>query len=194
MPDNRDDLDRFLDSALATYADPGPDSGITQRILARVAAEPARRQSWRWLPWAVAAPVAAGLLSLFMLSGSKPVHRPTEGGNQARVVQPPYSRTGGERSTSNLRLGPARQAQVSRPHSKSGGPAIAVKTEPLPKLDVFPTPQPLSSEEQALVDYAAHATKSERQSLIDVQQQMDAPLTIAAITIQPLEPPKSDGN
>ena len=32
MPE-KDDLDRLLDSALSTYADPGPESGLEERVL-----------------------------------------------------------------------------------------------------------------------------------------------------------------
>ncbi len=54
----KDELDSLLDAALVTYADPGPDSGLEQRILARISAEnfaasaPAPRR--RWLPWGIA--------------------------------------------------------------------------------------------------------------------------------------------
>jgi hypothetical protein len=64
----------------------------------------------------------------------------------------------------------------------------------LPKLNVFPTPQPLTPSEKALVTYIAHAPEAERNALVDAQKQMDAPLSIAAIDIQPLEPPEEGGN
>ena len=38
---NSDELDILLDSALTTYADPGPDSGLDQRILTRISTEAA---------------------------------------------------------------------------------------------------------------------------------------------------------
>ncbi len=75
MPEN-DELDLLLDSALATYADPGPNSGLEQRVLAGL--EAARRSgehhprafagTRRWLPWAIAVPVAASLLILWLSS------------------------------------------------------------------------------------------------------------------------------
>ena len=34
----KDDLDLLIDSALATYADPGPDSGLEDRVLVTLAA------------------------------------------------------------------------------------------------------------------------------------------------------------
>jgi hypothetical protein len=65
----------------------------------------------------------------------------------------------------------------------------AATAAPLPKLDVFPTPQPLTPEEQVLAVFAAKAPLTERQALLDAQKQADAPLSIAALQIQPLDPP-----
>jgi hypothetical protein len=65
---------------------------------------------------------------------------------------------------------------------------------PLPKREVFPTPQPLSPEEQAFVEFAARAPETERQLFIEAQKRDDAPLSIAAIEIQPLDPPDHGGN
>jgi hypothetical protein len=62
------------------------------------------------------------------------------------------------------------------------------KPAPLPKLDVFPTPRPLSPEEQAMVRFVATTPPSEIQAMQKAQQQQDEPLHIAAIVIQPLKP------
>lgn len=77
-----------------------------------------------------------------------------------------------------------------RRHSQT----IAAKAIPLPKRDVFPTPRPLTPQEQALVEFAAHATKAERASFFAAQQQADEPLHIAAIQIPPIEPPAPGTN
>jgi hypothetical protein len=58
---------------------------------------------------------------------------------------------------------------------------------PLPKLDVFPTPRPLTAEEQALAVFISHASDAERKALIESQKQFQAPISIAAIRIPPLE-------
>src|SRR5947209_1850246 len=72
MPE-KDQLDLLLDSALATYADPGPDSGLEQRVLAELESgrqsgqqRRATAGTRRWLPWAIAVPIAAGLLILWL--------------------------------------------------------------------------------------------------------------------------------
>ena len=71
--------------------------------------------------------------------------------------------------------------------------ATAPAPAPLPKLDVFPTPQPLSSEEQALVHFVTHTPSSELQAMQKPTQEQDEPLHIAEIVIQPIaSPDKSD--
>ena len=84
MPD-KDDLDLLLDSALATYGSPGPETGLEQRVLsslaaARAAEQERRARTWsrRWLAWAIAVPVAASLLLWIGIS---------------RTVRPPAIRT-----------------------------------------------------------------------------------------------------
>ena len=68
---DKPELDRLLDSALKTYAEPEP--GLEGRILSslvEVRTAPRRAASYRrWLYWSAAVPVAAGLL--FMLTARK---------------------------------------------------------------------------------------------------------------------------
>jgi hypothetical protein len=64
---------------------------------------------------------------------------------------------------------------------------------PRPKLDIFPTPQPLDPGEEALARFAAQAPEAERKAFLEAQQQADAPLHIAAIHIKPLELPDDEG-
>lgn len=200
MPE-RDDLERKLDpefdlllrSALSTYADPGPDSGLAQRILGRIAAEGAEKRTRRWLPWAIALPAAAAVLTLIVLYGSRPMHAPMDRASHSPISRPTSATTRTELSSASRSANGQRERALHlQAHPRYA--AIAAKTAPLPKLDVFPTPQPLTLAEQALAAYAALAPEPERQSLIEAQKQVEAPLTIAAIQIQPLEPPDHDGN
>lgn len=191
----KDDLDLLLDSALRTYADPGPDAGLDQRVLARLSAEtasaPRRRWlPWAWLPWGVALPAAACLL-LFVFSGPKTTNSPSGAARgtaresadataRTEMLPPPRS----EADNTESPVPKARPRPVSR----------AAQSVSLPKLDIFPTPRPLTPAERILVDFATHAPESERRSLIAAQEQADAPLSIAAIEIQPLKPPDEGTN
>ena len=208
MQDERDQLDRVLDSALATYADPGPESGLERRILGHIANEAAPAPRRRWLAWAIALPAAAGLLLFAVLAGPRLDHAPSSMPPQTRILQKPPALGGlaGNRALSegsgkdgSKRKGRTESiARASHPSSDakmhSRRAVLASKSTPLPKLDVFPTPQPLSPEERALVEFAAHAPQSERESLMAAQREADAPLRITAIEIMPLESPAAGPN
>ncbi|HEX8812227.1 MAG TPA: hypothetical protein VF742_09575, partial [Terracidiphilus sp.] len=65
--DNQDHLDLLIDSALSTYAE--PRAGLEARVLKHLAAQPARR---RWLPFAIALPIAAACAILLVIHFSRP--------------------------------------------------------------------------------------------------------------------------
>lgn len=190
MPES-DDLNSMIDSALTTYGDPGPDSGLEQRVLARVAAEAASSPLRRWLPWAIALPVAACLL-IFVISRLEISHSPdTHSTGVTQASEPAAARPVPQPA---LQPAPARRGESAARKSRPQSVAIAAKSAPLPKLDVFPTPQPLTPEEQALVAFVRQAPASEHQALLEEQEKKNEPLRIAAIHIPPLEPPEQDGN
>jgi hypothetical protein len=186
----KDDLDLLLDSALATYADPGPDSGLEYRVLAALTAirtePPAVLTPWprRWLPWAIAVPIAAGLLLLWLsMARNKPL--PASEPQQARQSAPAPIAQPAAPSNEVRRAVPRRHPVRIPPPTSSVQTAQAT---PLPKLDVFPTPQPLTAEERALVDVVAQSPLPVREALVQAQTQDDSPVRIAAIHIPPLEP------
>lgn len=191
MHDNRDEIDLLLDSALATYTDPGPDCALEQRILTRIAAE-AHAAPRRWLPWAIALPAAASLLIFILISHPWTNHTSVLP-QQANVSHRPMPSTKAANRPSS-QAAQTRRSKIPLRKQRPRHRALAVRSAPLPKLDIFPTPQPLSPQERALVNFAAHATKSERESLVTLQQQADAPLHIAAIQILPLQPPAAGAN
>jgi hypothetical protein len=184
-------FDRGIDSALANYAE--PDAGLEGRVLARIAevrAEEEMPSLRRWLPWAIALPVAACTLLIVALllrfAGQSPVppvlysHKPpAQMAPESAMVQAPQ--------IPERRTEPRPHLVASRAASRNAQ-QTASKPAPLPKLDVFPTPQPLTPEEQALVHYVTNTPPSERKTLLAVQNQSDAPLSIAAIEIPPLQP------
>jgi hypothetical protein len=190
----KDQLDLLIDAAAATYAE--PRAGLENRILLAismerqaVAVKPAppiipRRP---WLPWALALSAAACLLLVTMILSNH-----TRRGTQTQNV--PAQQARHESSGSALIASATPHAAnarilISRPrrHTPSLPPA------PLPKLDVFPTPQPLTPQEQALVTYATRASSPQLQALVAAQKEVGKPLNIAAINIPPLESP-DEGN
>lgn len=191
-PESSSELDELIRASIATYGEPAPDSELAQRILVQIAVETRPAVSRRWLPWAVAVPIAACLIVSFMFFQSRSMHTPASRTDRAHISADPRNNI----APSNIIPSAPYQSQrekrnrLSRDGVRPKLDAIAVKAQPLPKLDVFPTPQPLTPEEQALVDFAKGAPMSERKLLVEAQQQLDAPLTIASIKIQPIELPE----
>lgn len=182
---NEEELDQLIDAALAGYADPGPE--LARRVLGRIAAEPAPAPRRGWLPWAVALPAAACLLVAILvyprLRTAGPQPAPA---NEAAHLQKP------EVLTAGIAPRPARRreiAQRAKPaaHNRPSA-ALEAHAQPLPKLDVFPAPEPLSRQEQALAVFAARTPQPELRALAESEQQ-EVPLTVASIQVLPLESP-----
>ena len=196
---DRDELDILLDAALATYVDSEPSPSLTPRILA-AASDVDRRPSVGWLSWAVPALAAALLMTIFL------AHRPA-----ARRETPQPTADLSAPSRPRIRRTDARYTRLTalppRQHRTSVQPrhatARSVRTtapiQPLlPRRDVFPTPTPLSPEEQAL---AALVNRNPEKVARQVAQSFDhgpeppiEPLRIAAIHIPPLNPPDNGDN
>ncbi len=215
MPE-KDDLDRLLDSALATYADPGPESGLEERVLKTLQAErtAGERRRWfeaprsRWLPWAVTVPIAVCLVVLWISIG-RTVRAPSTQQQIAalpdrsqkpsltvqKTTQPTAVKGGpaGAKARSNsaeesarLNSCPVTKPEFSDAPAQPGKPCVDVaQGTPRPKLDVFPTPQPMTSEERALGVIAKQTPLPLRKALAEAQQD-DSPVHLAAIHNPPL--------
>ena len=195
----KDELDSLLDAALVTYADPSPDSGLEQRVLARISAEnfaasaPAPRR--RWLPWGIALAGACCLLFFVVISAQKRIHPPIHNAQSAKLANTPPAVTtqhGPTPIVSHSAFNHGANRTMAKVHRQPI--EITHKSPPLPKREVFPTPEPLTPQEQALVAFAAQASKPEIQALVQARQEAEAPLAIAALHIQPLEQPEQGQN
>lgn len=179
-----DDMDLLLDAALRSYADPGPDSGLEQRILHNVAQHAAveTRPAWRSrLLWASGFSLVATCLLLVWIFAPR-----LKTNLQASV----------ERRTPQTRATRMPEAVATiQPvplHRKSLVRRALTQPASAPKLAVFPMPTPLSPQERSLVRLVSVATAEQRKDLIAAQQLGDAPLRIATISIPSLEPPQKD--
>jgi len=186
----QDELDLLLESALSTYGDPGQDTGLEERMIARIRAESAPPSRNRLLLWAVPMAIAACLL-LLVLAPPKPPQR------QAGLAEQSRSLRQSPTITAHTDAYPAGTTEISRsPRAAAPGalpqPVIlSAGPAPLPKLDVFPTPRPVNPAEQAL---AAQTPAPELQALAGAPEQPDTPLSFASIHIPPLEPPDEGEN
>ncbi|MFP5276206.1 MAG: hypothetical protein ACLGPM_03745 [Acidobacteriota bacterium] len=178
MSDDRD-LDRLIDAALETYADPALGTQLAPRILARVAQEPShRRLRLRCILWAAIAVPAAICVLLFIGFGPwgakarrAPVLENAEIGKPGSMT----ARSG------QLTLQKAEAASPIDRHSRHPRlTAAANRQRRLPKLDVFPTPTPPTPQERALADYVAHAPPAAQQALAE-SEQGQSPMSLASI-------------
>ena len=163
----QDELDRALDAALAKYAAVEPRAGLEDRVLANLQAERAQVPDRAWWQWGVAGALAAVVviaLALAWRSGkpSRPVvarHSPamTEAAKDpARLVasnsgagsnkRHPQASTEARRRTANH----VRQETIVAANSNFNQPKLDQ-----PKLDQFPSRQPLSEQEKLLQSYVA---------------------------------------
>jgi len=188
----KDELDLLLDSALSSYADRHAVSGLEGRIMERLSAagelrlEVKSSPRRRWLLWVIASPVAACLLFLMFT-----IERAT----QPEHPQQKSEKTEHRQANRKVESGPA-STRLRGPSHQTKAPAIAAshsvvsvlsKSAPHPKLDVFPAPQPLTPEEQALYAFATQVPEKQRQAILNAQKNLNAPLDVAAIRIPPLE-------
>jgi hypothetical protein len=147
-----DTLDRDLDGALAKYTAVEPRAGLNERILANLRAQQERILGiswWRWTTVLAAVVVVAAALAWRWSRPSPPA-----------VTNHPSISTPAQAPTTQLASGgestivrPAKPAAIRTGDSHRVRPVVEVAAQP--KLDQFPSPEPLSEQEQILQHYVA---------------------------------------
>jgi hypothetical protein len=144
------DIDQWLESALSQYGKAEPRGGLESRVLASLRAERNRiafARRWWWAAGMATATAVAIAVALWVGESGREKNRVSMAG-----VSTP-------RKTENLRsTQPQPSAQIAHPPNETAKvrPAnrpvrgLAVAT---PKLEQFPSPQPLSEQEKILVSY-----------------------------------------
>jgi hypothetical protein len=183
MRQNDPDVDETLEQALASYADPA-DAGQQQVITARIMSklETAKKPRWYRKPvFIFLVPELALLLLGVVLLSPHRAHdvisaRQTIVASSQSTVSPHTPQTA-------LRIAaPVITHPVSRHNASTMQPQ-----KHLPKLDQFPAPAPLSSEERRLIYFAAHTTADTQQKMMKAQQQSYALLHIAELDVPLIE-------
>jgi hypothetical protein len=149
------ELDRALDAALAKYAAVEPRAGLEERVLANVRAERARvpdRAWWRWSAAFAVAAVVVVAVALALRSGrpTQPVAVKHTPDTTQSPREPEKRAANGEASS----VCPRGHQPIHRPLARPYQPKPAVAAA-MPKLDQFPSPQPLSQQELALARYVS---------------------------------------
>jgi hypothetical protein len=179
---NDDKLDQILDDALANYISQ-PRAGLEQRVLASVRADAGGER--RWLRWSLVVGAAACLVIAVLLF----THSSAPKAEVARVTSTPSTVVSVPTTQPNL----AAKSEPARKHAvRNRTTTPSVRPEPLPKLAQFPTPSPLTADEDALLGLVRTAKPETIQAL---SQQKAEPLSIAKIQIEEIqiEPLSSGG-
>jgi hypothetical protein len=145
-------VDDQLDAVLAKYAAVEPRAGLEQRILANLKAQerPATGVAW----WRWAGTLAVVLVITILVVWRAEIHR-----SQQVVRHPANPSQKSQPQIANMGLSGKHQQSpvaVRRPRKRAspGVTQAAGQRSPKPKLDQFPSPQPLSQEELVLARYA----------------------------------------
>jgi hypothetical protein len=166
---DRDELDRVIDGALASYTGAEPLAGLEERVLNRVrVAQPVRRRVFAWA-FGLAFAVLLVVVGIVIRTERRTVPR-SEVAQVANVAPPPA-----------IKEPPVVLKRVARIAHRR-----VAKVSALPKLDQFPAPSPLTTEERALIALVERDPK-QAQMFADLQKQADEPIEIQGIQIAPLE-------
>jgi len=168
-PDNEnsmphDELDRTLDAALAKYISAEPRAGLEDRILVNLRAAETQAEYRAWWMWGFAAALAVMLVIAVVGLRSKKTLNPVIANHPLTA---PRMTTAPDAHNREARV--AHQKQ-SAPKSRHASQVQAVAANP--KLDVFPSPMPLTAEEVALANYARNFP-NEAQLVARTQEEFD---------------------
>jgi hypothetical protein len=170
--------DELITSALRSYAEPEeiPEARIA---LARVVERAQEMDSRRSRIWVWLVPVSACAVALLLVGLIWMMRAPRT--SQIAMTPPAPAVVSG-----NV----VANTPVKEPRSAPHRPVMrvaAAQPEPLPKLEVFPSPSPLHPEEQALAIFARPSQAAVTQQVLAAQKHIDDPIDIADIKIGPLD-------
>ena len=144
-------IDALLDSALKQYGSAEPRPGLENRVLANLRDERQRMTTRRWQCWpAVAVVTAICMVAIGMLLAKLGRHEAQA--PVARENRSPIEVSGTEPTQrKNVQ---AKQTIAMRVHGPRARPRHDTEPENA-KIDQFPSPEPLSEQEQILARYVA---------------------------------------
>jgi hypothetical protein len=144
----QDELDRALDAALAKYAAVEPREGLEDRVLANLRIERAQVAHRAWWRWSVAGALAAVVIVALALALRSGMTSHPDVANHLSSAAP-SARVPATQVASNPNPAPTLRTRRPHPLVVTAGQA---ELRP-PKLERFPSPQPLSEQEKLLQRY-----------------------------------------
>lgn len=180
--DQRDHFDEWIDKALTAYSAAEPVHGLEERVLRRIDGDRGRRTTLRqgWLRFAVpaAAVLAIGLVGAELWR--RPMPQPL---NSVRVRQ--TGPAAAPASSAPRRMeGIAPRPRVAATGSVAG--RRSTHAEGLAKKQVFPTPTPMTKEEEVLASWAYAAPMEVSEAFAALRERSEQPVVIQPIRIEPL--------
>ncbi len=141
-------LDRLLDAALTKYSSAEPRAGLEDRVLANLRVEQTCVPARTWWRWGLAALAAIVVVAIALAFRSEKHLKPQVVQQAPAPGQAPYS----PETQIARRDATAPSTRPVRPRT-SGRRVAGAGATPVPKLDQFPSPQPLSEEEKIFGGY-----------------------------------------
>jgi len=188
-------LEDQIDAALAKYSAVEPRAGLEERILAHLRAQQRSSTSMTWWPWAGVAAAAILIATLLLWKLERPRdqrmvrHQPIlqQGAQPQVALHPALPRS--EQPAVGASARRSRRHMARETPVGSSEPNVTRRREPVrlvatrvaqpgkvvaanPKLDQFPSPQPLSAEEIALAQYVRNFPK-EAQLVAQAQEEFE---------------------
>jgi hypothetical protein len=159
--DKTREIDQWLESGLRQYTNVEPRTGLESRVLAKLKAEHnqiASSHVWWWVA-GMATALAAIVVTVWVWQGSREVRPPIAAGispsthheESPKEIEPRPAPENAHAAGSD----PAGQVTTRRPSSirPSSQPRHELAAAATPKLEQFPSPRPLSEQEQILMSY-----------------------------------------
>ncbi len=176
MPDDFE-LERLIDGALPGYSLVEPRPGLEERVVARALAEKPRfpRIAWQW----AFAPAFAALLVWLILPGTR--QQPLEPVQAIPKSSPTVAISSPETTAAPHAVSASKKAH---PHVPAA--PLTADQQPLPKLQVFPSPYPLTADERAAMEFTRVRAQTPVQTTAAEVEIF--PIHIAELQIMPLAP------
>lgn len=149
-----DALDRELDAALAKYAAVHPRTGLEERILASLQTKRTRVTDRPWWHWSIAAVAAVIVVAVALAWRSARPIPPQVVQNRVQTEQTPKQ---SPHIAADDKRGNSRGVITTGRSARHLQAANVVVAESNPKLDVFPSPRPLSEQEKLLAAFTANS-------------------------------------
>ncbi|MGC2662321.1 MAG: hypothetical protein WA324_30525 [Bryobacteraceae bacterium] len=172
---SHDPMDALLDSALSSYSNAEPLNGLEDRILNRASRTQPRPNFGHGTKSLLAVGASLALLCLIIFTfehrKSEPTSRPALTASHVDVHSP------AQISSVQPLPSPSRR-RLDRHHPRL--------IQRLPKREQFPTPEPLTRDERALLSFVQQDPKEAVAAFSAMQRQTDTPLEIQPLKIEPL--------